>query len=950
MSTYFATFPLSVPFPLLSEAFQTSVYWEPSLSVSVSVLNATSPAIAELRADSETLDAALRVEYEAMRDFFVETLERFQGIDPEIDDYIARIYTTFLEQTVDEEVYGETVDWSARAFTRASTEYLLDEVEWFKHLPESTREEFMTNSAGFNRGYSNYFYGLASAYNAVLRRVISKRRTDSDLWREVPKLEEMYARIELLRDQMQVRNSLRGENSEEIRSLEESMRVELSQALLDLMTARFSFDLTWEAYSPTSLSSNHMAYVETKITNPTLVGEIASQVESEVTNNSLNILTALQDQFPEYEIPLEIPTRAYNQTGMVSNLNMSRNGRSSDYPVRDAITRNYLWVGGDEYYTGIRRYGGNGPAVDSMETFFEYVFPNTRLVSEYEDEYSLAGRGDEFDDYVDEWNRYHALATGQGELQEGDELFVVDGEFDLEAALNGLREYYSYYGSVEAVMELQFTETGLYTMPLEELYEAVNRYDDAMEEYTEATPFTVAFESETFKTQLSESYVMDDASRPFFDPESEGPYELSESPSGLEVSYGAERVFGRLPYPQEWKLKIYLSDLLPVDKSNLGDFCEGVAERLNRLAGKVRNSERPLYDARMKDYNTKEGFEELAVDLEDFAMDFEQISEYREYSPDYQYDTVDMNMADDILNRMYNWGDSFKTMWIDTNSSTNDFSEDGDFTALWYDRHSLSAEDKQNCGCGQDPCVTYGAESKPKLSKKQLESLNIMKMSSYYRGNDGTAYVEVDNRGYKPFMSRPVQGLLNKGIISIPREDNPGFWGDIGSTGAYIVYLNPIAWEYKFTYPFSDGNDARFDIRQEGNKLVLDAEQEKKGRVRRLLGGISSGSQLNLKPRKLVKDQDITPEEAAKRVKLEAENKKDDTVISTREESGITTETRQYKKKKYNPEKMKQDIPAKVLDQTDSDDLWVALAFGILGAGIAATVTNMAWMKRVRGD
>ena len=223
-------------------------------------------------------------------------------------------------------------------------------------------------------------------------------------------------------------------------------------------------------------------------------------------------------------------------------------------------------------------------------------------------------------------------------------------------------------------------------------------------------------------------------------------------------------------------------------------------------------------------------------------------------------------------------------------------------------------------------------------------------MSSYYRGNDGTAYVEVDNRGYKPFMSRPVQGLLNKGIISIPREDNPGFWGDIGSTGAYIVYLNPIAWEYKFTYPFSDGNDARFDIRQEGNKLVLDAEQEKKGRVRRLLGGISSGSQLNLKPRKLVKDQDITPEEAAKRVKLEAENKKDDTVISTREESGITTETRQYKKKKYNPEKMKQDIPAKVLDQTDSDDLWVALTFGILGAGIAATVTNMAWMKRVRGD
>ena len=328
----------------------------------------------------------------------------------------------------------------------------------------------------------------------------------------------MYASIELLRDQFQVRNSLRVENSEEIRRLEEAMRVELSQALLDLVTSRFNFDLTWEAYSPTNRYSNHMAYVETKITSPASADEIASQVELEVDNNSLNILTSLQDDFPQYEIPLEVPTRAYNQTGMVSNLNMSRNGRSNDYPVRDALTGNYLWVGGDEYYTGIRRYGGNGPAVDSMEMFFEYVFPDTRLVSEYEDEYSLAGRStDEFDDYVDEYNRYQALATGQGELQEGDELYVTDGEFDLEAAINGLNDYYSYYGSPEAVQYLQSVETGLYTMPLEALYESVNRYDDTMEEYTEATPFTVAFESETFKTQQSESYRMDDASRPFFD-------------------------------------------------------------------------------------------------------------------------------------------------------------------------------------------------------------------------------------------------------------------------------------------------------------------------------------------------------------------------------------------------------------------------------------------------
>ena len=95
------------------------------------------------------------------------------------------------------------------------------------------------------------------------------------------------------------------------------------------------------------------------------------------------------------------------------------------------------------------------------------------------------------------------------------------------------------------------------------------------------------------------------------------------------------------------------------------------------------------------------------------------------------------------------------------------------------------------------------------------------------------------------------------------------------------------------------------------------------------------------KTRKLVKDQAIRPEEAAKRVKLEAENKKDETVVDKTEESGITTETRQYKKKKYNPDKMKTDIPADVLNQTDSDDFWVAICAGILGIGIGASIERI---------
>ena len=1067
MSTYFATYPLTVPFPLLSEAFKTSVYWEPSLSVSISVLNATSPAIAELRAASSTLDEAFRAEYEAMRDFFVETLEKFKGTDPEIDDYIARIYTTFLEQTVDTDVYGEPVEWSVNSFTSFSPQYLLDEVEWFQHLPESKREEFITNSSNFNRGSSNYFYGLASAYNAVLRRVISKRRLDWDLWREIPKLQEMYARIELFRDQMQVRNSLRGENSDEVRRLEEVMRVELSAALLALVTARFSSDITWEEYSPTNRYSNHMAYVETKITNPTRAYEIASQVQLEVDNNSLNLLTALQDDFPKYEIPLEVDIG--NQTGMVSNLNMSRNGRRDDYPVKDAITGNYLWVGGDEGYTSIRRYGGNGPAVDSLESFFEYVFPETRLVSEYEDEYAIAGRSaDDFDGYVDEYNRYQALATGQGELQEGDELFVLDGEFDLEAAISGLREYYSYYGSVEAVIELQFMATGRYEMPLEKLYEGVNTYDDAMEEYTDATPFTVEFESETFKTQQGESYLMEDASRPFFDPAGEGPYELSESPSGSEVSYGAEILTKEL-------------EMKPKSAYIRGDFDRfGLSHPVITFYDFIP---RGISDGEITTWPLEGGYphqihRSTGVTEEDIN---ELISAYNDW-----YDAGNSRRPGDRM--PYPWdGDYY-------DYRTQRVMSWGDFIVRNYYRDDLG-ETLNSMSQAEE----FGAESKPRLSKKQLESLNIMKMSYYHRNND-SAYVEVDNRGYKPFMSRPVQGLLNKGIISIPRADNPRFWGDIGSTGAYIVYLNPVAWEYSFTYPFSTGNR---NVRQEGTEMVLDAEQQgdiwdylvveeqpkPRKKVRTMTGKPHT-------PRKLVKDQAITPEEAAKRVKLEAEghdnvliigtvdgnpsamyystapgrnvdefgfqtgrilvgtedeltdelsrisgmlghdtrmeqagknwmqnvatssrfdaemtgqdmyytreeamararelgcqdihthemdgrtvympcytheryesmrynemtssryiygaermaeDKREETVVDSKEESGITTETRQYKRKKYNPEKMKQDIPSKILNQTDSDDIWVALAAGILGIGIGASIERMGIIER----
>ena len=51
-----------------------------------------------------------------------------------------------------------------------------------------------------------------------------------------------------------------------------------------------------------------------------------------------------------------------------------------------------------------------------------------------------------------------------------------------------------------------------------------------------------------------------------------------------------------------------------------------------------------------------------------------------------------------------------------------------------------------------------------KLSPKQKETLEKIKKSA---GEPGGAYVQVDNRGWKPYRTRPVQGLLDKGMIKI---------------------------------------------------------------------------------------------------------------------------------------------------------------------------------------
>lgn len=130
-----------------------------------------------------------------------------------------------------------------------------------------------------------------------------------------------------------------------------------------------------------------------------------------------------------------------------------------------------------------------------------------------------------------------------------------------------------------------------------------------------------------------------------------------------------------------------------------------------------------------------------------------------------------------------------------------------------FNEASLNYSGHQNLQVRGVETFNAPATKKPKLTKTQLEDLNRMKASTFY-GSGGYAYVEVDNRGWKPYTTRPVQALLDKGIITIPKNENRRFYGRVESMEAYIVYLNPVAWEYPFRYDYDKS------LSQVGNKIV----------------------------------------------------------------------------------------------------------------------------------
>jgi hypothetical protein len=586
---------------------------------------------------------------------------------------------------------------------------------------------------------------------------------------------------------------------EELKIIANVVSTELRALVLELLPFNLDFEI------PSTDIYNAKAKIHLVINNPTRADSLAEILSNLIIESGTEILQMLQMR-TGYEIPLYTEyVRGYNPMNLTQlpNIRIKRNGTTSRYPVKDKRTGSFLWVGGDAEYFSFDRYGGNSAAVSSMEQFLKEIYPNVTVVSEYDGFYQLAGRGaEEFDGFFDYLERYEGIAEGTIEPTQ-DELYMVDGEFDLDAAISALADLYNYYDDdnalrqhLEVLATLEPDELGhpimQYKLPLEEVYARVESYDS----WTDDEQGLETELIETFNTQSGEVSPMEsEQSRPFFNPQVVEPYDLSELPSGSEVSYSSENWRDHMDNWEEYeeeliKEKAKLEKALPILVGS--EVHAAVDKRLDEI--------RNMLNCRCDGYETCNAC----------------VSEWRRNR--YGRDTHDVDcMCDACSGNSRQYAESFE------------------------------------------------AESKPRLSEKQLWSLNVMKTSIYHGGEGSYAYVEVDNRGYKPFMSRPVQGLLNKGLIDIPRNKNPGFWGSVESYNAYLVFLTPLAWEYDYTYPFSSGNR---DIRQEGNKMVSEAEsfdaRPANKRVRTMTGKPHQ-------PRKLVKDKNITPEDAAKKRKLEAE-------------------------------------------------------------------------------
>ena len=843
MSTYYTTYPQTVSFLDMSEAFQASENWRPSLSIYLEVIDIQVKATEQLRAQYAELDDEIQRAYDYLCQQINDAMLWWQRDGVTLNsELLSFIQNTYLSSDL-------FPSFGNSHFTILSPNLHPDTVITGLDLGVVRPDWVEDIREGFSVTSDNLFSGLGTA----LFSLYANSNLEGQAFEDQMNLDEQL--ILQFQERTFDRTARRGELSDEISSLTQNINLEVSSALQALVVDYFTISLPWQSPAADEIMYNVKAKVTASFTKPVRAEAVYDVFSEELPLVRDEILQQLQDLFPDYVIPLTTAPPSYNPTNQPNqpNLRLTQNGTANRYPVRDELSGSFLWVGGDTAYYGFDRYGGNSSAVPNMTDFIRYIFPEVQVVSEHDEEYQLSGR-DDFTNYLADL----AACTEEGDLE------ALADQYNVYCGPSEVTEHISVLTTLP-VDDLN-RPIMVNSIPLEEVYSRAEKYDEAVQESTE-----------TFNTQSEAILSMEsEQSRPFFNPQLVEPYDLIDSPSGSEVSFDAEYDF------QNQAITTVIADNEgdAYEELAIGDLADEDWEivdirdyRTMRSPGagaSVANIRNYYRDELGETFNSEWGNHQLDGDgycevcdayglncIEQGGNSPESIAAVEEAIRNLENSLQSLKQAG--VTDMRELKSAIKQAKLKMYSMMNEnrctcdreYGEaDPDCMACLNEwRNQRYGPDIHDVECVCNECVpmgryssyaeSYEAESKPRLSKKQLESLNMMKMSYYHRNNE-SAYVEVDNRGHKPFKSRPVQGLLNKGIISIPRADNPGFWGDVGRDGygAYTVYLNPVAWEYPFTYPYPSGSTGYQNlrqVRQEGAEMVLDAEQQ--GRYLGLFSG-----------------------------------------------------------------------------------------------------------------
>ena len=930
MSTYYTTWPQTVSFTELSEAFQASRYWDPSFSVDVEVVSINSKSLTELRFDFTQQDSEFNWEFTSIIEDILEDLQVGPTKINPLRDFIRETYLTPNQWT--------TFNFGRLSPALCPTETILNN-SLYVVTPSWVDE--MKEEGSFSDSSDNYFTGLGSALFAFY---VNAGIEGEAFVKQNEKSKQLILSLQSAWFDRNIRRTAITELiQEELKIIANVVSTELRALVLELLPFNLDFVI------PSTDIYNAKASIHLLINNPTRADSLAEILSNLITESGTEILQTLQMR-TGYEIPLSIDFSGYNPMNLTDqpNIRIKRNGTTSRYPVKDKRTGCFLWVGGNAEYFSFDRYGGNSPAVSSMEQFLREIYSyHVTVVSEYEGLYQLAGRGaEEFDGFFDYLARYEGIAEGTIEpiAPGADAIYMVDGEFDLDAAISALADRYSYYGDdntlrhhLETISALETDELGQpilqYTLPLEEVYARVESYDSQIEAEQDVELI------ETFNTQSGEVSPMEsEQSRPFFNPQVVEPYDLSELASGSEVSYGAEWGNHRL------------------DGDGYCEVCDAYGLNCIEQGGNSPESIAAVEEAIRNLENSLQSLKEAGVtDMRELKSAIKQ-AKLKMYSM--------MNENRCTCDREYGEADP------DCMACLNEW------------RNQRYGPDIHDVECVCNDCVPMGryssyAESyeadgkvrtmsgKPHTPRKLVKDKNItpkdaskrLKLDAESFGAD-TTFIKWFEESESPYCwtcgKENLQGHF-EGVDNICEPCESKWIYDEGGPegeGYYLVsalneeqknHFKMDAENYEVTFKIQDAESGQMcEVCYGNDDLPYDSDHFTKcGRCGKSVCMDCDG-EMEYHPDwfKVCGECDTILENVSIHG-AESFGAEKEIVVDKTEESGITTETRQRKVKTHSVPKMKETIPSNILNQTDSDDLLVLICGGLLGIGVGLGIGQL---------